>query len=87
MNEKMFDEIVAGQKAILEATREATSGKNLVFIIGAISALEGQAEALKKHIMESSPDPLKSMILIKTAEMMYKHAVNRNYELQERSGG
>ena len=76
MNEKTFDEIVAGQKAVLEAAKEIISGKNFAFVVGAVVALEGQANALKKHIMESIPDPISSIVMLELAKNMYENSVS-----------
>lgn len=76
MSEQKFESIVAGQKAILEAMKEIISGKNVYFVIGAISALEGQAQALKKHILESIPNPAESILSMSISNMMYKRALS-----------
>lgn len=75
MSEQKFDAIVAGQRAVLEAIREAISGQNAYFVIGAISALNGQADALKNHILESLPDPEESILSMAISDMMYKYSV------------
>lgn len=74
--EKAFDEIVAGQKAIMEACQETVSGKNVYFVIGATVAMAEQAKALQQHILKSIPHPFKSMAVIELAKELYKDAVS-----------
>lgn len=79
MEKRIFDEIAdeihAGQKAALEAIQESLDGKSAIFLIGAISALEGQVKAIKNHLMGSVGDPITSMLLLKMAKKIYKKTV------------
>lgn len=76
MKDKIFDEMVAGQKAMLEAIRQAMDGgKTSAFAIGAISVLKGQAKAIEDHILGSLPDPTVTRIQLGLSDMLYQKSV------------
>ena len=48
-----IQQIVEGQQAALETLHELIHGKPILFVIGALSAMKGQAETIDKHIRDS----------------------------------
>lgn len=68
-----IQQIVEGQKATLEAIRELLQGKPILFAIGAISALKGQAETVEKHIKDSHSGSFDLEMTI--ADVLYRKSV------------
>jgi hypothetical protein len=68
-----IQQIVEGQKATLEALHELLQGKPILFVIGAISALKGQAETVEKHIRDSYSGSFDLEMML--SDMMYRKSV------------
>jgi hypothetical protein len=76
MENKIFDEMVAGQRAMLEAIRQAMDGgKTAAFTIGAIAVLKGQAKAMEDHILDLLPDQTATRIQLGLSDMLYQKSV------------
>lgn len=76
MENKIFDEMVAGQKAMLEAIEQAMDGgKTSAFAIGAIAVLKGQAKAIEDHILDLLPDQTATRIQLGLSDMLYQKGV------------
>jgi hypothetical protein len=68
-----IQQIVEGQKATLEAIHELLQGKPILFAIGAITALKGQAETVEKHIKDSYSGSFDLEMTI--ADVLYQKSV------------
>lgn len=72
-NKNPIQQIQEGQKAALEALHELLQGKPILFVIGAISALKGQAETLDKHIRDSYSGSFDLEMML--SDMIYRKSV------------
>ena len=68
-----IQQIVEGQKAALEALNKFLQGKPILFAIGAISALKGQAQTVEKHIKDSYSGSFDLEMTI--ADVLYRESV------------
>lgn len=73
--DQIIDAIIKGQQAALDAVEEVAGKKNAAFVIGVISVLEGQVNALKSHLLKSTPSPFRTMALLETAKEIYNDTV------------
>lgn len=68
-----IQQIEEGQKAMLEACHELIHGKPILFVIGALSAMKGQAETIEKHIRDSYSGSFDLELML--ADMIYRKSV------------
>lgn len=68
-----IQQIVEGQQAALETLHELLQGKPILFVIGAISALKGQAQTVEKHIRDSYSGSFDLEMTI--ADVLYRNSV------------